>query len=502
MRRGGGRLVIGSGLAASLMLACLPSVAFGATPDGKPASVMITWGGGDHGPGLPETMTLPAGTTVTDLAAGGQFVVGLVSDGSVRIWGSQPPSGWSADALGDTKVTAIAAGVDEAMMLTEDGKLRTWGLGVGVGYMPAELDAEKVIDFGLARQAAVALTSDGIVMAWGDDGSGHGIPQGDVVDIPARVADATVTDIGVTDGRAVALLSTGEVVEWGDRAADFPAAPVGDPYTQVAIGVCDTLAITASGRVVQRPVCPFEPVPSSLEDKVVTTVDTLGGDVLALTTEGEVFHWGHPEYETPMPAAMAGRTGTAIAVGASWQTVAVLGEFSGNTMVTGEPIAGRTLTAHSTVSPTPTSMSYQWKRDDQPIIGATSPTYAVTPLDRGHRLSAAATSSLTGYEDKAITSIPTATVRMPAKTFHVRTSRYRIRRAHLFVVTASGLAHGEAYTIRIAGRRLATGHASASGHVWRRVRMPSQLSLARHHLAVKSWQTNRAGTRVVRTIRR
>jgi hypothetical protein len=126
----------------------------------------------------------------------------------------------------------------------------------------------------------------------------------------------------------------------------------------------------------------------------------------------------------------------------------------------------------------------------------------VTPQERGHRLTVTATFSSPGYLDTSVQSARTATVRMPADAFHVDRGSYRIRRTHRFTSTASGLASGEAYTIRLAGRQVATGHASSAGSLSRLIKMPASLSLGRHRLTVVGWQSDRSGSKFVRTIRR
>jgi hypothetical protein len=505
MRPHGRRLRLGALLGVALLVGSLPSAASGATPDGKHGVEFYTWGGDDKS-GISELTSLPPGVTVTDLVGGCRFVAALLSDGSVRVWGSQPPMGWTDSALGDTKAVAIAAGYWDLMVLTDSGELRDFGLGAALHALdtPPGLEGKTVVDFGVTRTpAALALTSDGHVVAWGRDHSSDPAAP-DITHVPDVVAQNTVTDIDVgDDARAEALLSTGEVVEWGPSATAFPAAPPGDPYTQVSIGDRETLAVTASGKVVQQADEPWEPVPSSLDGKVVTKVDTESTVALALTADGHVVQWGDTLYPPPAPpSVLAGRTVTAVAMGITTPSAAVLGEFSGSTTVTGQATVGQTLTASSTVSPTPTSTTYQWLRDGQPIADSTSSTYALTMQDRGHRISAVATSSLPAYVDKSIASAPTATVRMPVKTFSVATGRYLVRRGQRFVVTASGLAPGETYTIRIGGHLLATGTASTGGGVWRRVTMPASMALTRHRLTVTGWQSDRTGSRLVRTVRR
>jgi hypothetical protein len=492
---------------AGLTLGSLSSIASAATPDGEPAPGFATWGGSSYIQ-IPETTSLPAGTTLTDIAAGYDFLVGLLSDGRVRVWGAHAHVAgfdtWTDD-LADTKVTAIAADSDDVMVLTEDGQLRSHGMGTSLGDLatPAELDGKTVVDFGVTKRSAAALTSDGHVVAWGHDNSADG-SGGDITHVPSTVVDATVTDLDVGDyGRAVALLSNGEVVEWGYQAAAFPTAPAGDPYTQVSTGLCDTLAVTASGKVVQRASCPFDPVPASLQGQVVTKVETRGATALALTADHHVVQWEDPDYPQPTPNTLAHRTVTAIAVGDNWQAAAVLGQFSGaSATVTGESTVGNTLAASSTSSSISTSTTYQWLRDGQPIAGSSHPTYKLTTQDRGHRISAVATLAASLYDNASAQSARTAVVRMPARTFHVDMSQHEVRRTHRFTVAVSGLASGEAYTIRLAGRRVTTGHASKAGRLSRVIKMPASLSLARHRVDVVGWQADRSGGRTVRTLRR
>ncbi|KNC21086.1 hypothetical protein FF38_05147, partial [Lucilia cuprina] len=56
--------------------------------------------------------------------------------------------------------------------------------------------------------------------------------------------------------------------------------------------------------------------------------------------------------------------------------------------VTGTPRSGQTLTASpGTWTPTPTTVTYQWLRDGDPIDGATEQQYLIRDADLGHTLS-------------------------------------------------------------------------------------------------------------------
>jgi hypothetical protein len=66
--------------------------------------------------------------------------------------------------------------------------------------------------------------------------------------------------------------------------------------------------------------------------------------------------------------------------------------------ITGTFAAGHTLTANrGTWGPRPVTLSYQWKRDGVPIVGATGKTYLLQSSDAGRSVSVVVTGSKTGY---------------------------------------------------------------------------------------------------------
>jgi len=54
--------------------------------------------------------------------------------------------------------------------------------------------------------------------------------------------------------------------------------------------------------------------------------------------------------------------------------------------ITGNAVVGGTLSVVLDVTPTPTTVTYQWNRDGWPITGATNSTYVVQPSDAGSRI--------------------------------------------------------------------------------------------------------------------
>jgi hypothetical protein len=64
---------------------------------------------------------------------------------------------------------------------------------------------------------------------------------------------------------------------------------------------------------------------------------------------------------------------------------------------------GKTVSAVTgTWSPTPSSFTYQWRRDNVPIAGATKSTYKIVAADAGHALSVFVTGHKPGYYSGSI----------------------------------------------------------------------------------------------------
>ena len=79
--------------------------------------------------------------------------------------------------------------------------------------------------------------------------------------------------------------------------------------------------------------------------------------------------------------------------------------------ITGLPYIGATLTANTVAwQPAPVALAHQWIRNDEPIPGATAPTYLVGPDDYGSTIRVEVTGSRSGYVSQTITSDPTPIV--------------------------------------------------------------------------------------------
>ncbi|NUR07799.1 MAG: hypothetical protein HOQ22_01095 [Nocardioidaceae bacterium] len=455
---------------------------------------VVGWGDDFNGQSAPPVV--PAGRHVVQVGGGAGFSLALLDDGSM-VAGGDPGQVVAAFLPDRRDVASIDVGVVDALALTTDGKIVQWGLDTmaeDIPPPPAELADEVATDVSLGERHALAVTSDGKVHAWGSNTHGQ-------TDVPAVLDGATVVDVDAQGDRSVALTASGDVVEWGLPEASAPPAPDGSRYVAVSASYSYSLAITDTGQVVQwGDTSQVGAVPPGLADVRIRAISAGVVRALALTDDGRVLSWGTDRF--PTPAALTGRTVLAIDAGGMGQYFAVTpGHLAGaRASLTGFPVVGRTLTAHTT--PDADSVDYEWLRDGTVVHGASGPTYPVTRADLGRRLSVRVTMHRAEYDDATVESTPMGAVRLPAVTLTVRADRYRVRRGHAFQLSAARLAAGEAYTVRIGGRSVATGHASSAGRVSRRVVVRTGTALGVKVVSVTGSQYDRTGHDTVRVLRR
>jgi alpha-tubulin suppressor-like RCC1 family protein len=307
LTRRGTRLALGLAGTGALALA-LAGPASAASGPGP----LMAWGANDGGQlgdgsiantGAPATVPLPAGVTVTSVAAGEHHTLAVTSAGGVLAWGTnssgQLGTGNQASTKGpvpvslppNVKVTAVAAGDAFSLALTSTGSVLAWGangngqLGDGTGTtrlspVPVALPPHTTVTgISAGNTFALALTSDGRILAWGRNNtgqlgnlSGNGTSTPIQVPLPASLPAGTrVTQVaagGTRDsasatgfGFGMALTSTGTVFEWGDnslaelgRSASSPQlpAPVAAsplPVAEVSAGSSSSYAMDVNGNV-------------------------------------------------------------------------------------------------------------------------------------------------------------------------------------------------------------------------------------------------------------
>jgi alpha-tubulin suppressor-like RCC1 family protein len=229
---------------------------------------------------------------VTAIAAGENFSLALLKNGTVEAWGSNnlgELGDGTSSAAGDlpapvsglSGVKAIAARGDTGLALLSNGTVMAWGsnefgeLGDGTNAGPEFCAADSQLPCsgtpvsvsGLDHVSAIAmgasglaLLEDGTVMAWGDNDSGElgdGTHTGPEECFPINFCSTTpvavsglehVTEIAGSDEHSLALLRDGTVMTWGmnwrgqlgngtKESSDVPVAVLGlEDATAIAGG--------------------------------------------------------------------------------------------------------------------------------------------------------------------------------------------------------------------------------------------------------------------------
>lgn len=246
---------------------------------------------------------------VTQIAAGGDFSLALLKNGTVMAWGRDEAgvlgnltTGMStvpAAVGGLREVTQIAAGSDYALALLKDGTVMAWGgnehgqLGDGSSTeytdVPVAVSGlSEVTQVAAGGDNSLALLKDGTVMAWGANAAGQ--PGGGATtasDVPvaiSAISEATAIAAGSSrfgdpPGRSLALLKNGTVMAWGENEE----GELGDgteTNSDVPVAVC------AVG----------EQAPCARDLSGVTAIAAGSGHTLALLTNGTVVAWGQSSH--------------------------------------------------------------------------------------------------------------------------------------------------------------------------------------------------------------
>ncbi|MFF5206375.1 RCC1 domain-containing protein [Streptosporangium sp. NPDC000396] len=279
-------------------------MATGTSPAAAAASTRVkTWGQnseGQLGNGLivddRRTPVTAAGLTtagVVSVAAGDDFNLALLSNGTVEAWGDDfrgqlgdGNSGVGVDRLtpgtvaGLFNITAVAAGADHSLALRSDGTVWAWGddtsgqLGdgtIGPADNPRPIQVPGltgIVAIAAGGDHSLALRSDGVLFAWGDDSAGQlgdgTVGGANATPGPVVGLDGPVRRIAAGSLHSLALLADGSIDAWGDdtfgQLGDGTANVGGDASpdlvvgldgaaTRIAAGARHSLALLADGTV-------------------------------------------------------------------------------------------------------------------------------------------------------------------------------------------------------------------------------------------------------------
>jgi alpha-tubulin suppressor-like RCC1 family protein len=339
---------------------------------------VLAWGdnvGGELGNGTtassptPVAVSLPAGTTVTAISAGDFYSLALTSTGSVLAWGSnsngQLGNATTANSStpvpvslpNGTTVTAISAGGASSLALTSTGSVLAWGsnsngqLGNATTAnsstpVPVSLpNGTTIAAISAGETYSLALTSTGSVLAWGNNGLGQ-LGNGTTADSSTPVAASlpngtTATAISAGSDFSLALTSTGSVLAWGNNASgELGNGTTANSSTPVAVSLPNGTTVSA-----------------------VSGGDSHG---LALTSTGSVLAWGYngngqlgngttTDSSTPVAVSLAAGTTIAAVRGGGFHSLALTPKRPTTTTATAAPAAstsGDPVTYGATVVPT------------------------------------------------------------------------------------------------------------------------------------------------------
>ena len=230
-------------------------------------------------------------TNAISIAAGGQFSLALLNNGTVIGWGDDT-YGQTDIPAGLTNVTAIAAGQFQGIALLANGAVTNWG-----SYWNYN-NTGPVIDTNLASQPptngvvavaagwghALALMTNGTVVGWGLNGD-------EGLNVPPGLTNVTAIACGLE--LSVALLGDGTVKAWGANLLGETNVPSGlSNVIAISANTWNTLALQSNGTVVAWGVNSYGEtnVPSSLSNVVAVAAGLAHS--LALTSNGHVVGWG------------------------------------------------------------------------------------------------------------------------------------------------------------------------------------------------------------------
>ena len=222
-----------------------------------------------------------SGWYVTDRPWGGQLVKVVGWGRNISGESSPPAMTWGA-------AIQVAAGNNFSLALLEDGTVLQWGSLLG-GQIPEGLEDVAAIAAGSSH--CLALKNDGTVVSWGNDNDGDTIP-------PVGLSDVTAIDGGYA--HSLALKSDGTVVAWGSDNYGQSTTPSGlSDVIAIAAGARFNLALKNDGTVVGWGITQGTNVPSTLSNVIAITAGKNFG--LALKNDGSVVGWGANFYGQSTP---------------------------------------------------------------------------------------------------------------------------------------------------------------------------------------------------------
>lgn len=403
-------------------------VSISTTPQGGFAAIrvdgsVVTWGNAYYGGDSSSVAKQLDGTIdVVSISATQSAFAAIRADGSVVTWGAGGDSSSVADKL-DGKVPVIsivAQGYDfyesTFVAIREDGSVVTWGNGSAANsnnvakQLNGEVDVTSVVLNW--RGAVAAIRADGSVVTWGSRDAG-----GDSSAV-ANKLDGTidVTSISATEeGGYAALRADGSVVTWGNPSNGGDSSSVSsklDGSVDVAKVISNHYAFAAlrsDGSVVTWGNAYYGGDSSNVAKELDGSVKVVEINwnyyaFSALREDGSLITWGDRNTggnsDGVYDQVRSGVEGVANIATNEFYTAKdkVIPppppppNAKGSLVVTGIAKEDEILTVENKITDENGlgDMNYQWLSDGEAIIGAIQPSYVLSQMDVGKKISVAA----------------------------------------------------------------------------------------------------------------
>ncbi len=234
---------------------------------------------------------------VHNVAIGSDFVVALLENGSVVVWGSNdhgqrnvPPNLTNVIQLTVTTTGSVAA-------LMDNGTVISWGYNNQKQTEVPSILANNVTYVVGAYSHFVALTREKTIVAWGDNSLGQ-------CDVPAGMEN--IIDVAVGRYHTLALAENGTVFAWGyNWWGPCNISPNIGKVREISSGQDSSLLYLENGTVLVTGstfTSAGEPGPGlypSIAETNFNTEDTMVRDNIAITDRGDVLIVALPEPRCP-----------------------------------------------------------------------------------------------------------------------------------------------------------------------------------------------------------